>query len=211
MCRWVYEKDIYPNTEETRNKKAKLLADLPRKARKNKREDEEDDTTETGKKKKTSEAGGRGDQRCDDGGKKNGGGKWMDAVAPEVKSDMSREEKKMQAEMMRFKKLEAQMKMRPADESDSGSCARGGDHLATCNRSAAPGRSTANTVSGSSSSGGGPAFRSLAQAISMRQSATASPSVSKSEWPSSVYRLRPGVNDTWNSYQVRACIAGVLC
>jgi hypothetical protein len=220
--RWVYERDIYSNDDETRGKKLKLLAEPPRVGRKSKREEDSDEEEAADaskqKRKSTDKDKTAGDE--DENKRGGGGGKWVDAVAPEVKSDLSREEKKLRAEMERFQKLEAQMKFKNASDGSSGSAEGGGagagkeghvpeehvPHVASAVTSvgkkvSSPSRSPANAAPASSCAGVG-AFRSLAQAISMRQGTAAGSAVAPLQWPSSPYTWRPGVNDSWNSFQV---------
>ena len=214
--RWVYERDIYPNDDQTRSKKMKLLAEPPRVGRKSKREenDDEDDEADAGKKKAKSNDRENAVGEVDESKRGRGGGKWMDAVAPEVKSDLSREEKKMRAELERFQKLETRTKMKSAPAGGSGCAEDGGagagkeghvPHVASevtavGKKVNSPSRSPANAVPASSCISGG-TFRSLAQAISMRQGAAGS-AVAPAQWPNSPYVWRPGVNDSWNLFQV---------
>ena len=220
MSRWVYEKDIYPNDDQTRSKKMKQLAEPPRVGRKSKREENDDDGDEAdaGKKKTKSNDREKPDGDDDESKRGRGGSKWMDAVAPEVKSDLSREEKKMRAELQRFQKLETRTKMTAAPAGSS-SCAEGGgaeagkevhvpyvaSEVTTVGKKVnSPSRSPANAAPASACISGG-TFRSLAQAISMRQGAAGSAGA-PAQWPTSPYTWRPGVNDSWNLYQVSALL-----
>jgi hypothetical protein len=214
---------------------------LPRVGRKSKREgggEEEDVDDDCAKRKKKGVEAGKGDED------KKKAGKWEDAVAPEVKSEMSREEKKLQAEMERFQKLEAKFKggevaaASVAGGSGSGGADAGGEHrgagvadVAAAHVVAAAVMSMGkkiNSPSHSSSGVGRPKtasplvaaageLRSLSSVIAQRHAAAApsaslassspdrvpaSSSPSKFDWPTSVYMLKPGVNDSWNSYQV---------
>ena len=202
---WVYEKEILCDTEENRRKFAKHLA-----SRKSQREEEQE-----GSQKRAAGAGAD----CKDGAsvdeeKKRAAkkAKWEDAVAPEVKSGMSREEKKLQAELEQIKKLEALQ----GAESDGGgvSVSVGSSHVEAGQKVRDSGGSVckgfcslSQAMAARQGQGGGVGAKSVSGgSIGAKNSSPGSANVSSAlVWPTTVYALRPGVNDSWNAFQVEQC------
>jgi hypothetical protein len=188
FCRWVYEDDLCPYDEKHRQKQAELVPP-PRKGRKSLREDGEG-AAKGSKKQRTEPAE-------NNKGKVAIVGKWMDAVEPEVKSELSREERKLQADMERIQKLEARTKA----ETDARSEAACRQH---CEEQESKRRhKDEESVD----------FRSRSQPIALKQGADKGGAIAPcvpNTWPVSVYMLKTGVNDSWNSYQVVLHVFDVL-
>lgn len=105
---YVYEKDMHVDNAETRARLADKL-NVPKSARKNRRDEGEGmGGGAVAKKHKNSEGGKEGDDKSRHKSSHAKGASMWDAVTPEVKSELTREERKLQAEMARITKLEAQ-------------------------------------------------------------------------------------------------------
>ena len=185
---YVYEKDMHVDNAETRARLADKL-NVPKIARKIRRD--EGEGTGGGavaKKHKNSEGSKEGDDKSRHKSSHAKGASMWDAVTPEVKSELTREERKLQAEMARITKLEAKANAEAAavrrvqGVREEGSVGK---------EKLAPGPTETVCVEKHTT-----ATASTATALS-----TPGASTSPGDWPVSAYMLRKGVNDSWNSFQ----------